>query len=171
MGQAFGCSWTGLVLHRVPHEGHLVISGMRSSGSLTEAGGWLIHMTVGRRLSSSPCRHLHWTAWKFSWHGSWFPPERVIQESMVEGTMSFMTYPQRSQLSLHNILFTQVSPIQCGKEVPKGVNTRRWGKVGGHLGSWALGSILWVSFSIKGGPCLQLHRFLSLLTPSRIWEV
>lgn len=58
--------------------------------------GWLIHMTVGRRLSSSPCRHLHWTAWMSSWHGSWFPPERAIQESMVKGTMSFMIYPQRS---------------------------------------------------------------------------
>lgn len=100
--------------------------------------GWLIHVTAGRKLSSTPCGHLCKPAWMSSWHGNCLPPEQLIKESKVEvGNVSHDIL--RSHLSLHNILVTQANPIQCGRELPKGVpeSGEHWGP------SWSLGSRLY----------------------------
>lgn len=70
-----------------------------------------------------------------SQHGSYLPPEKVIQEGQPEAKMSFMTLT--SEVTHYHfckmLLETQVNPAQCGTGPQKGINAGREGSLGATL--------------------------------------
>ena len=76
----------------------------------------------------------------FSKHGSWLSPEQRIQEreTKTEATESLTT---SSEVTYHHscliLLVTPINPIQCGRGLQKGMNTRNLGAHGGLSGRLA----------------------------------
>lgn len=88
------------------------------------SGRWLL----AGGLSSSLLESLHGAAWASSRPGGWLPLEQVKQE---RGRWKLQYLLWRS-LRNHTLPFLQhpidmdVSPIPCGRQLHKGVDTGRW---------------------------------------------
>lgn len=99
---------------------------------------WGIHLQYGTLMA---VRRRHqvlatWTsdraAWVSPWHGSWLPPEWVIEER-GRWKLQYLLSPSLGNHKHHFcniVLILQISPTQCGRGPHKGVNTR---------GQWSLG--------------------------------